>query len=359
MHTGNLGNYPATTGEIAAWENPTGAGVTFSPMETVLSSIYYQTHAVVVGELVPTAAKMGATFPTTYSKPLPSYLGLRKKVKWFAVKKGQPRCLIVRLMRSASNTFYVLTDKNEADGLCRLIPAPGQYTSSHYIAFYDEWVGDGDEGSAKSVRKAIKCRLDAFCERYRDDSKLAISKKLSQPSITPSVKNKPQVPVAPRTIEESANTGPQTQPQHDIEPSSNPLRNAKQPSPNQSQEQSQTASDGSNALSTSEESIDPPELEPQRGIEASNHSSQPVARAGPDDAGSQVQQETEQNSHSCQVPQDLLGESATSQASRLDTCLALLFAVDAEYTVSNAGDLLVEIKVSTSIRKPISSTNES
>lgn len=79
--------------------------------------------------------------------------------------KREPVCIIVRLIESATNTFYILTRK--IDGLCGIRAAPNQLYSRCYIAYYDEWAGDCDEISPSPIRAKIRSSLDNFCTQYR------------------------------------------------------------------------------------------------------------------------------------------------------------------------------------------------
>ncbi|PMB68417.1 hypothetical protein BM221_004995 [Beauveria bassiana] len=156
---------PLSTEAVDAWNDATGAGDTFDLAETTLNPRDYGSFAVVVGELIPRAAHIQATFPAPYKQLRVSERGLWRRLRCIKLQEDRPRCLVVRKINSPTNTFHVLTDKRTADGLCALSAAPGLERCRDYIAFYSEWAGKGDAKFPSLMHKSIKRNLNAFCKR--------------------------------------------------------------------------------------------------------------------------------------------------------------------------------------------------
>ncbi|KAJ6783527.1 hypothetical protein PWT90_02058 [Aphanocladium album] len=180
-----------STDDIIAWNDQTGAGRSWSEKETNLSGSDFRDQVVVVGELIPTAARLGPRFPQKYKRRYFVRNSLREKLKWFTRDASEPVCLIVRFVNNSTNRFYILTHK--VDGLCSLRAAPNQEESRYYTAFYDEWAGYKGGLTTKKIRNKVRDSLWEFCEQYcaqiRDQS-------VQTPAATPETEDKQESPPA-------------------------------------------------------------------------------------------------------------------------------------------------------------------
>lgn len=338
-----------TTDDIAKWTNLADA-FTFRREGTQL---HYQglNHAVVVGELIPAAARIGSAFSEVYKEVYKEAYkelqtpnrSLPRRLKLVTVDEEHHRCLIVRLTYDVTDAFFVLGRKDAGSGLCWLYRAPEHDDIRHYIAFYDEWVGHSCQMSASETWQHVKRSLDDFCKKHRETHKLIMRNTSPRPAV-PSLIVTLKTGLLRKTLQPA-----KPRPKTISAPNSNTVQNAKQasPTPSEQQEQIQSPSHNNNPPPTTKDVIKSLQPESQSGSEASNIGSDPASHARSNHTESQVQQETEQNSKSYQTPQILPAEPAASQVTKLDKYLAQLFAVDAEYTISNAAKLLKETKAST------------
>lgn len=148
------------------WDDTSRAGAEFSEAEDVLSDSSYQSHAVVVGELVPAADVTRHSLGERNKKEHDGSLSLRACIKWLELDKPDFPCVVVRLISSEMNIFHVLTQKSPSDGIC-CIRVTTHHDTRAYIAVYDEWAGDGHVAAKSSRINAVKDNLDRFCNEYR------------------------------------------------------------------------------------------------------------------------------------------------------------------------------------------------
>ncbi|KAM3508761.1 hypothetical protein MY10362_000971 [Beauveria mimosiformis] len=375
-----------STKQVAAWNDATNAGFTFSLAETTLNPKDHSSFAVVVGELKPMAARIGATFPTYYKSPKASEKGLRERLKWITLEEERPRCLVVRKINNRNNIFHVLADKSTSDDLCALSVAPGLMSCRYYFAFYDEWAGSGKERTPGGMHNSIKRNLNAFCKQSLQKFRSSITKPpvLSKKPVT-SVSRKTQGHVKMTTLQQRVTNLAKKQSQADKRPSTIVTQTTKEAlaKPLEPQEKSK---DASNSIP-----ISPPlqmALEPGQQLQREASSNTPhtepattglqnLARIEQNSKGCQtlrdspvqiskgcqtlqkspvqiskscqtLQKSPVQISKGCQTLQKSPVQSGPSEMSKMNTCLARLFTVDDDYTPSDALELLDEMKVVTS-----------
>ncbi|KAH8711033.1 hypothetical protein HC256_007860 [Beauveria bassiana] len=388
--------------QVAAWNDTTDAGFTFSLVETTLNPRQYDSFVVVVGELIPMAARIGATFPTYCKSPKVSDKGLRKRLKWITLEEDRPRCLVVRRLCDPNNVFHVLADKSTSDGLCALSAAPGLMTCRYYFAFYDEWAGSGKESTPGVMHTAIKRNLNVFCQQYLERFKSSIFTPpvLSKDFVTP-VSKETRIHTKGLPAQQTVTNLAEKQSQAEERPSTIVTQTTKEasPMPLEPQEQSKDASNSMPISPPLRTALEHAETGQQSEDEASSNTShielataelQNLARIVQNSKGCQTLKESPaqnskgcqnirespvqnskgcqtlqesssqnskgcqtirespvQNSKGCQTLRDPTLQSRPSEMSRMDTCLARLFTADDEYTASDALELLGEMKENT------------
>ncbi|KAM3559819.1 hypothetical protein ARSEF4850_003938 [Beauveria asiatica] len=290
-----------STEQIAAWNDTTDAGFTFSLAETTLNPADCDSFVVVVGEFIPMAARIGTAFPTYYKSPKESDKGLRKSLKWITLEEDRPRCLVVRKIDSPTNTFHVLVYKDTVDGLCSLAAAPGMENCRHYIAFYNEWAGSVDARYPSSMHKSIKHNLDSFCRQSVQKFRSSIPKPpaLSERPFTlfrRETQGHAKIPALQQTVTNPA----EKQSQAEKTPSTIVTQTTKEvsPKPLQPQEQSKDASISMQISPPLQTALEPGQ-QPQRGEASSN-----TPHTEPATTGLQNLARIEQNSKGCQTVQD-------------------------------------------------------
>ncbi|KAM3503526.1 hypothetical protein MY11210_008681 [Beauveria gryllotalpidicola] len=334
--------------EVDAWNDATDAGFTFSSAETTLIPQNSYQFVVIVGELIPEAARRERTFPERYKKPKETDIGLRKRLKWITLENEFSRCLVVRKIDSPDNIFHVLADKSTSDGLCALRAAPGLQTCRRYFAFYDEWAGSGEESTPGVMITSIKRNLNIFCKQSLEKLRPSITKPpvLSKEPITPVSKEGQNHAKAPPLATDSYQA-PEKQSRADEWPSTIVTQTTKEalPKPLESQEQSKDASNSIPISSPLQTALEPAEPGQQPESEASSNVPQVVPHTEPAATELQNLARIEQNSKGCQTLQESPVQPSPSEMTKMDTCLARLFTVDDEYTASNALELLGEMKI--------------
>ncbi|PQK15194.1 hypothetical protein BB8028_0005g07080 [Beauveria bassiana] len=383
---------PLPTEAVDAWNDASGAGVTFGLAETTLNPRDYGSFAVVVGELIPRAAHIQATFPAPYKQLRVSERGLWRRLRCITIQEDRPRCLVVRKINSPTNTFHVLTDKRTADGLCALSAAPGLERCRDYIAFYSEWAGKGDAKFPSLMHKSIKRNLNAFCKR-------SLQKYMSSMNESPVLSVNPitlvsiesqghiKIPALQQTVTKPA----EKQSQAGERPSTI-VKEITTETSSKSLEQQEQSKDTSNSIPIftplqvalepgqqpqSETSGNTPQTEPAttglqnlarieqnsknyqtlQGSPVQNSKGCQTIRESPvhNSKGCQTLQESSsqnskgcqtirespvQNRKGCQTLRESTLQSVPREMSKMDTCLARLFTVDDEYTASDALELL-------------------
>ncbi|KAM3496410.1 hypothetical protein MY3957_000250 [Beauveria namnaoensis] len=325
---------PLSTEAVDAWDDSSGAGVSFGLAETTLNPRDYDSFAVVVGSW--------------------------RMLERITLQEDRPRCLVVRKINSPNNTFHVLADKSTSDGLCSLSAAPGLMACRHSFAFYDEWAGSEKESAPGLIHTAIKRNLNAFCqqslEKFR--SSIVTPPVLSKELVTP-VSKETRIHSKGHPAQQTVTNLAEKQSQAEKRPSTIATQTTKEASrlPLEPQEQSKDASDSIPISPPLQTTLGHAETGQQSEDEASSNTShielataalQNLVRIVQNSKGCQTLQESPlQNSKGCQTLQELSLQSGPSEWTKMNTCLARLFTVDAEYTPTNALELLGEMKETT------------
>ncbi|KGQ09993.1 hypothetical protein BBAD15_g4676 [Beauveria bassiana D1-5] len=349
---------PLPTEAVDAWNDASGAGVTFGLAETTLNPRDYGSFAVV--------------HPTSNCEcPKEAY------------GEGLDALLFKKTVRAASST---------ADGLCALSAAPGLERCRDYIAFYSEWAGKGDAKFPSLMHKSIKRNLNAFCKR-------SLQKYMSSMNESPVLSVNPitlvsiesqghiKIPALQQTVTKPA----EKQSQAGERPSTI-VKEITTETSSKSLEQQEQSKDTSNSIPIftplqvalepgqqpqSETSGNTPQTEPAttglqnlarieqnsknyqtlQGSPVQNSKGCQTIRESPvhNSKGCQTLQESSsqnskgcqtirespvQNRKGCQTLRESTLQSVPREMSKMDTCLARLFTVDDEYTASDALELL-------------------
>ncbi|KAM3461995.1 hypothetical protein NHJ6243_004449 [Beauveria neobassiana] len=279
---------PLSTEAVDAWNDASGAGVTFGLAETTLNPRDYDSFAVVVGSW--------------------------RMLERITLQKDRPRCLVVRKINSPNNTFHVLADKSTSDGLCSLSAAPGLMTCRHSFAFYDEWAEGEKESAPGLIHTAIKRNLNAFCqqslEKFR--SSIVTPPVLSKKIVTPVFKET-RIHAKGHPAQQTVTNLAEKQSQAEERPSTIATQTTKEASamPLEPQEQSKDASDSSPISPPLQTALGHAETGQQSEDEASSNTShielataalQNLVRIVQNSKGCQTLQESPlQNSKGCQT----------------------------------------------------------
>lgn len=152
-----------TTTDIGRFNDQSRAGLEWDKEEMDLKSIRSEErYAIVVGELLldEAASPDSLHFVPFSSTNSPVCLQRQSQVIW---PTGRRYCVIVRLIGSANNCFYILADKNPATKICTLRNTPKQWRIRRYIAIYDEWGGHCFGLNIRSIRRYVKDEIQQVC----------------------------------------------------------------------------------------------------------------------------------------------------------------------------------------------------